>query len=470
MEIEENNIYKKIEVFASEQHKNKLNKLKEELNSAILNIKDKLPYKKIFQIISSTISLILSISSNKIKETMNLYESFLHRDEQTIRILYKNLLTQKLIKESLDNKIRILLVKEKEYEIIKEKTGAYFKDGKLIYNKQKDNEIIILRQENSNLKNIVEYYEKLIKEKDSLYENMYKKYNNIKKNFSSLKKNKKINIPNIDINLNNSSRLINTENSKSNNSRSKNDKGKNLSKNKLIKNENSKFNYIKYKNLSKLNNIPFNNCLTSRNFLQNSVENINQKEALPKKKNNSKIKEETKLLLNSDSQNEVSSLKKWPLKINDIFHSKKKHLNLLKAYTSGSSNNINKFNISKKLSNYFKEELTNSYCHNYNSQKANSNSRKKFSNKKKVTQNSSETDNLHKSYISSIPFNNDRKNKYLRKEMIKFKFVYCKTKRENENNKNRSELYVNKNWNKKYGDIDTKKVFLQTSFKKGECI
>ena len=54
--------------------------------------------------------------------------------------------------------------------------------------------------------------------------------------------------------------------------------------------------------------------------------------------------------------------------------------------------------------------------------------------------------------------------------MIKFKFVYCKTKRENENNKNRSELYVNKNWNKKYGDIDTKKIFLQTSFKKGECI
>ena len=468
MDSEENKIYEKIENMAKEQYKSQIKKLKEELNSILLNLNDKLQYQKILKIISTTISLILTMSSNKIEVTKNLYESFLRREEQKTRILYKNLLTQKLIKESLDNKIRILLIKEKEYEIIKEKTGAYFKDGKLIYNKQKDNEIIILRQENSNLKNIVEYYENLIKEKDALYENIYKKYNNIRKNLSSMKKNKKNNIPNIDINLNNSNRLINTENS--NNSRSKIDKSKNSSKNKLNKNENLNFNYIKYKSISKVNNIPFNNCLTSRNYIPSSVENINQKDVFIKKKNNSKIKEETKLLLNSDSQNEVCSLKKWPLKINDIFHSKKKQLNLLVAYTSGSYKNINKFNISKKLSNYFKEELSTSYCHkNYNTHKANSYSRKNFSNKKKVTQNSSEIDNLHKSYISSIPFNNDKKNKYLRKEIIKFKFMNCKTKRENENDQNKSELYVYKNWNKKYGNIDTKKIFLQTSFKKGDC-
>ena len=468
MDGEENKIYEKIENMAKEQYKNQIKKLKEELNSILLSLNDKLQCQKILKIISSTISLILSISSNKIEETKKLYESFLQKEEHKLRILYKNLLTQKLIKESLDNKIRILLIKEKEYEIIKEKTGAYFKEGKLIYNKQKDNEIIILRQENSNLKNIVEYYENLIKEKDALYENIYKKYNNIRKNLSSMKKNKKINIPNIDINFNNSNRLINTENN--NNSLSKINKLKNSSKNRLNKNENSNFNYIKYKNISKMNNIPFNNCLTSRNYLQSSVENIKQKEVFTKKKNNSKIKEETKLLLNSDSQNEVCSLKKWPLKMNEILHSKKKQLNLLKAYTSGSYKNINKFNISKKLSNYFKEELSTSYCHNnHNTHKANSHSRKNFSNKKKETQNSSEIDNLHKSYISSIPFNKDKKNKYLRKEIIKFRFVNSKTKKENENDKNKSELYIYKNWSKKYGNIDTKKIFLQTSFRKGEC-
>ena len=176
MDSEENKIYEKIENMAKEQYKNQIKKLKEELNSILLSLNDKLQCQKILKIISSTISLILSISSNKIEETKKLYESFLQKEEHKLRILYKNLLTQKLIKESLDNKIRILLIKEKEYEIIKEKTGAYFKEGKLIYNKQKDNEIIILRQENSNLKNIVEYYENLIKEKDALYENIYKKY------------------------------------------------------------------------------------------------------------------------------------------------------------------------------------------------------------------------------------------------------------------------------------------------------
>ena len=242
MDGEENKIYEKIENMAKEQYKNQIKKLKEELNSILLSLNDKLQCQKILKIISSTISLILSISSNKIEETKKLYESFLQKEEHKLRILYKNLLTQKLIKESLDNKIRILLIKEKEYEIIKEKTGAYFKEGKLIYNKQKDNEIIILRQENSNLKNIVEYYENLIKEKDALYENIYKKYNNIRKNLSSMKKNKKINIPNIDINFNNSNRLINTENN--NNSLSKINKLKNSSKNRLNKNENSNFNYI----------------------------------------------------------------------------------------------------------------------------------------------------------------------------------------------------------------------------------
>ena len=283
MDSEENKIYEKIENMAKEQYKNQIKKLKEELNSILLSLSDKLQCQNILKIISSTISLILSISSNQIEEIKKLYESFLQREEHKLRILYKNLLTQKLIKESLDNKIRILLIKEKEYEIIKEKTGAYFKEGKLIYNKQKDNEIIILRQENSNLKNIVEYYENLIKEKDALYENIYKKYNNIRKNLSIMKKNKKINIPNIDINFNNSNRLINTENN--NNSLSKINKLKNSSKNRLNKNENSNFNYIKYKNISKMNNIPFNNCLTSRNYLQSSVENIKQKEVFTKKKN-----------------------------------------------------------------------------------------------------------------------------------------------------------------------------------------
>ena len=45
-----------------------------------------------------------------------------------------------------------LLQKEKEYNLIKEKTGIFVQNGTVIFNDRKDNEIFILRQENSNLK------------------------------------------------------------------------------------------------------------------------------------------------------------------------------------------------------------------------------------------------------------------------------------------------------------------------------
>ena len=202
MNKDEKNIYAEIENIANEQYKKQLNKLMDEIKAALFNLNDKSQYENILNSLSSLITIILSISSNKIEKTKELYESSLRREEQTIRILYKNLLTQKIIKDSLENKIRLLTNKEKEYDLIKEKTGVYFKDGKLIYNKQKDNEIIILREENSNLKSIIENYEKLIKEKDKLYENLNNKFKSMKKNLSSLKKNKKIQITNININLN----------------------------------------------------------------------------------------------------------------------------------------------------------------------------------------------------------------------------------------------------------------------------
>ena len=154
------------------------------------------------------ISLINDIFKEKIQKKIEQYESLIRRDEQTIRILYKNLLTYKLLKDSLDNRIRLLLIKEKEYELIKDKTGAFIRNGEIIYNKQKDNEIIILRAENSNLKNIVENYEKIITDKDILYEALKNKYS-IMQNKLNKNKAKKLSIPNININLNDSPNIDN---------------------------------------------------------------------------------------------------------------------------------------------------------------------------------------------------------------------------------------------------------------------
>ena len=462
MDNEYLNKLKVIENLANNQSKEKLIKLKDEINLALYNIKDKLEFQKIFKNISSIISIILSIAI-EINKTNLIYESFLKRDEQTIRILYKNLLTQKLLKESLENKLRLSNKKEKEYELIKEKTGAYIKNGKIIYNKQKENEIIILRQENSNLKDMIKNYEKLIKEKDILYDNLNYEYNKDKKDSSKIIKKKKIYIPNISFNLNNSNNLVNIDNIYT--CRINKDKTKKLLKN-FNKNNYTNFNYLKYKNFSKINNIPLNNCLTSRNNMQISADNINQKDIYLKRLHNSKNKEKKELYINSDSQNDISTLLKKPLQGKEALNLKKQKFNLLEAYNTGSSNNMNKFNVSKRLSNYFKKEISASFYSKNNKSLLNNNSKKNKSNSNNrgINKNSFETETIQKSYISSIPFNKYKKNKEISKEINK-------TKKEDENEKNRNEYCCGKNYYKKYSNIDTKKIFLQNSIiKKGKFL
>ena len=417
MDEQKHNIYLEIEQFTNCQYKEQLIKLKQEIDLALNNLKDELLLKNLFWKISSIISLIIKISTDKIEQTKKLYESFLRRDEQTIRILYKNLFSQKLLIDSQDNKLRLLNIKEKEYELVKEKTGAYVKDGQIVFNKQKDNEIIILRQENSNLKSTVEKYEKTIKEKDILIVKLKKLYNSITKKNSCVKKNKKLLIPNINTNLNDSNNFSNADNLSQypiniNNARE-------LLKNKINRQNLSNFNYLKYKNISGKKSIHFKNCLTSRDNLQSCLDEINQKEIYSKIRSSSKNNIKSKLEgIKSEYQKDSCSLKKFSPKSKDVFYSKKKVINLLSAYTSGSSKNINKFYVSQSLSNFIGDEL--SSCH-YSKivkpQKNNSYNNKNILNKNKSNKNISEEEKLCKSYIPIIPFNNDRKINYKRKRL-----------------------------------------------------
>ena len=120
------------------------------------------------------------------------YEPILKKQENTIRGLYGDLLHEKLLKEILEEKIILLLQTQSEYELVKEKTGVIVCDGKIICNERKDNEIMILRTENSTLKNVINEKEKEI--------NMLKeKIQTLKHDIVKLKKNK----TNINININN---------------------------------------------------------------------------------------------------------------------------------------------------------------------------------------------------------------------------------------------------------------------------
>ena len=72
----------------------------------------------------------------------------LKKNEEKIRTLYSDIFNLKIRNTYLENNVEILLQKENEYKMIKEKTGILIENGEVIYNNRKDNEIFILRQEN----------------------------------------------------------------------------------------------------------------------------------------------------------------------------------------------------------------------------------------------------------------------------------------------------------------------------------
>ena len=96
-----------------------------------------------------------------IKNSYNIqYENILRAYEHKIRILYENIFHLKLNTKILEESNKNLLKKEKYYELIKEKTGLLVHNGKIINNSRKENEIFILRKENSILKDIIEKQKK----------------------------------------------------------------------------------------------------------------------------------------------------------------------------------------------------------------------------------------------------------------------------------------------------------------------
>ena len=170
------------------------------IESIISNIKNK----EIEEEIKNFLNKIISIFT-KLKSDFNQIESLKRKDEQIIRNLYGKYFNINMIKESLEFKNDNLLKKEKEYEMLKEKTGAIFVNGKIICNERKDNEIIILKTENSLLKNEIKNNEDLLSEKNNIINHLNKQIEELNKKmevFGKIKDGKYSSFSNINININ----------------------------------------------------------------------------------------------------------------------------------------------------------------------------------------------------------------------------------------------------------------------------
>ena len=158
---------------------------------------------KYFTIINSNNNINLN------KDEKLQYENIIKKLESKERFLTKLIFQNKLQKDAMENKIGEYMEMEEEFEEMK--TKLKYEDGRFLNNDRKDNEIIIIRGENSNLKKNI----KILEQQITNLENEQKKNKNIMTKYENdikelklkleevQKQNEILNAHSINININN---------------------------------------------------------------------------------------------------------------------------------------------------------------------------------------------------------------------------------------------------------------------------
>jgi hypothetical protein len=258
----------------------------------------------------------------------NLYENIITKLENKERILTKQLLQDILKIEAMENKLVEYMDMENEFEEMKAKLK--YEDGRFLINDRKDNEILIIRSENSNLKMTIKKLEEQIKRNNLIQLSKDKIINELKDEIEVLKKNY-IEIKN-DLNFNTKDQLYYLNNinigAKNNNVKNKNNKEKN-----------------------------YNSCMNSFKYL-NDESNVSSKEKLNKTDRIKAINYNVKNLGISKNKRSKKNSKKNSLlntTRNDSFD--KTNNDFLKKYLSGKG--TKRININKIYSKIIKNNKNN---------------------------------------------------------------------------------------------------------------
>ena len=282
---------------------------------------------------------------------INQYENSLLNLEFKEKKLIKKIFQYKLQKEAMENKICEYMEMEEEFEEMK--TKLKYEDGKFLNNDRKDNEIIILRGENSNLKQSIVKLEEKIKKYENLKENNNKIIKKLQKEIKHLKlkidelqkQNEILNAHNINININNIEGMNNKNRNQNNNNNDSLSKGEIIiNKNNNIKNKMFPFQKIKNKFIT--NNNPNNNNILN-NTRNESLERT-KSDFLYKYLTGSKV-HRNNIFLNNSSAKSIH----LPYNNNKIkgSHNHNHHHNNSNSHMPIFNNQINmkNFNIYKKI-------------------------------------------------------------------------------------------------------------------------
>ena len=291
----------------------------------------------ILKIFNESIKRIVDIKLKEINISLNQYKSKLLFLEQSNRYLVKQSFLKQTKIDILENEIDSYIEMEEEFDEMKEKLK--YENGKFLHNEKKENEILILRAENSNLKKIIDKNERTIEEKELIIENIKKK----------------------------SSSMLNTNNNTIKNSFELNEAENAPSTIIVQQNPNQKYShnnsniasYKSYNNIQKfksprndLNYKTNNNSQRSNNKKLSYVENNAYQNS---KKNIMGSRVSTKELITKRIKNKVLNMKKIRRINNDscLEHYNKSSAHITNSIISNNSNSSSK-RIKKNLNSYFK--------------------------------------------------------------------------------------------------------------------
>lgn len=345
-------IYK--ELFSSIEGE-KLNYFKLEYNkiSNILNNNDVDSYESIINIFKKSFEEIINEKTKELVDNINeLKSNILLLEKNNKYYIQHNFLKQTKI-DILENEIDSYMEMEEEFDEMKEKLK--YENGKFLHNEKKENEILILRAENSNLKKIVDKYEKVIEEKDQIIESIKKKSVSVLNTNNNTLKNS------IDFNEsenNQRSSLIFIQQNKNH----KHGENKFTLNNSNITNFKS-FNIIqkiKSPNNNKENNYKTNNNSQYLNSKKINYVEGNNTNCATNKKYNIGNRASTKELISKKIKNKVLNMKKIR-RINDsCLDNYNKSSHITNSLMSNNSNNSGNKRLKKNINSFFKNSNNNS--------------------------------------------------------------------------------------------------------------
>ena len=202
-------------------------------------------------------SIELEDNSNLKKEYYQL-ENQLKKAESDTRYYLKSYLKCEIQKKVLEMKLNAYMCLEEEYEDLKEKVK--YEGGKFLDNERKDNEIFILRAENSSLKKEIVKLENINKNKD------YK----IKEHLKTIK-DLQNNVENLNRKIFNLKKIINNNNNNINNNKI-NSKYKTLSKDR--NNSMVDLGFNKNNNENIFNKVEYFRKINTKNNYNNDIRNV----------------------------------------------------------------------------------------------------------------------------------------------------------------------------------------------------